>query len=207
MKFLSLVAIFPLLVTSCASDSGKKNSSPSSAVAARPSGASPEEKFNSWAGGMSKDNGFVKDANGNLVPKSNKRSSFERKGQDPNFAGKSFEKKEYHTGDYTKKSFWGTKEYDRKAYAGNTDGSRFQKDSNLQGKGARESGTAAKVPGDYKTDNYATNSARESGLAPIKKGSNDAIENRRKVFVEPEIITWQEQRKLTVDQSKGILGR
>lgn len=207
MKFLPLAAALPLLIASCASDSGKKDSASSSPTAARPTGATPEDKFNSWAGGMSKDNGYVKDANGNLVPKSNKRSSFERKGQDPNFAGKKFTKKDYQTGDYSKKSFWGAKEYDRKAYAGGTDGSRFQKDSDLQGKGARESGSAAKIPGDYKTDNYATASARESGLNPVKKGSNDSIENRRKSFEQPDIITWQEQRKLTVDQSKGILGR
>jgi hypothetical protein len=39
------------------------------------------------------------------------------------------------------------------------------------------------------------------------KSSNDGIENRRETFQPPEIIDWREQRSLSVDQSRGILGR
>jgi len=205
VKTLRLIAALPLLLASCAKDADKKGS-----PAAEASGSSDtrtsEERFNDWAGGMSKDNGYVKDANGNLVPKSNKRSQFESKGQSPNFAGKDFKKKEYNAGDYSKKSFWGNKEYDRKAYGGNTDGSRFQQASRHDGQGAREAGNAADVPDAYNTANYDTNSAREAGGSPVAKPSNAAIDNRQKVFQQPEIIGWEEQRKLSLDQSKGILG-
>ena len=158
-----------------------------------------------WVSEKSKDNGFKKDANGNLVPKSDKRSSFESKGQDPNFT-KDFKKSEYKTGDYAKKSWWGNKDYNLKEYAGNTDGSRFQKSSALGGKGAREAGNHANIKGPYKTGNYATSDAREAGKSPIDKPSNDGIENRRKVYEAPGIIDWKEQRSMSMDQSKGILG-
>jgi hypothetical protein len=154
---------------------------------------------------MSEKNGYTKDANGNWVPQTDKRSSFESKGQDPNFT-KDFKKTEYKTGDYTKKSWWGNKDYDAKAYAGNTDGSRFQKASDLQGKGARESGSNTKIPDPYKTGTYATSDAREAGKNPIAKPSNDGIENRREVYEAPPVIDWREQRSLSVDQAKGLLG-
>ena len=41
---------------------------------------------------------------------------------------------------------------------------------------------------------------------PTSGKTLDSIENRRKVFKEPEVIDWKEQRKITLDQSKSILG-
>mgnify|MGYP000110727435 CR=1 FL=1 len=61
--------------------------------------------------------------------------------------------------------------------------------------------SAAKVAG-----TYATGDAREAGKNSIAKPSNDGIENRREVYEAPEIMDWKEQRKLSMDQSKGILG-
>ena len=49
--------------------------------------------------------------------------------------------------------------------------------------------------------------AREAGNKPIDKSSNAIVESRQKVFQQPEIIDWKEQRNLSLDQSKGILGR
>ncbi len=184
-----------ILLVCCASDSGKKKSSSSSDSALKPLSQRIEEK-----------NGYKKDADGNWVPMNDKRSSFEGQGENANFK-KDYKKSVYKTGDYTKKSWWGNKAYDSKPYAGNTDGSRFQKSSDLQGKGARESSSAANIPDPYQTGSYATKSAREAGRDPIAKPSNDGIENRREGFPQPEIIDWKEQRSLSVDQSKGILGR
>ena len=156
---------------------------------------------------MSKDNGYTKDANGNLVPRSDKRSSFENIGQDPNFTRKGIQKKEYRAGDYSRKSFWGNKEVGRTAYTGATDGSRFQQTNRSQGQGASESGTIADVAGNYDTGRFDTTNARETRAESITKGSNVLIEKRRKSYEQPEIISWDEQRKLSVNQSKGILGR
>ncbi|MES2440319.1 MAG: hypothetical protein V4584_14715 [Verrucomicrobiota bacterium] len=195
MKTLRPILLLPvILMASCASDSDKPEST--SAPVAR----------KSLSERMNEDNGYKKDADGNWKPQNDKRSPYDSMGQDPNFAGKDFKKKEYKAGDYAKKSWWGNKDYDKQSYAGNTDGSRFQKSSDLGSKGAREAKTTADFKEDYKTDSYATNSAREAGSSPIKKTSNDLIDNRQKVFEQPEIIDYRAQRQMSMDQSKGILG-
>lgn len=195
MKFFSLIAVLPIIfLASCGGAATKQKSA-----------ATPTRKTLSQR--MDEKNGYKQDSNGNWKPQGDKRSPYESQGQDPNFAGKNFAKKAYKTGDYAKKSWWGNKQYDHKTYSGNTDASRFQKTSNLQGKGALEAKTAADIPDRYQTGRYATKSAREAGAAAIEKPSNDQIENRQKVFKQPEVIDWRQQRTLSMDQSKGILGR
>jgi hypothetical protein len=181
-----------LLLASCASDSGPD---PSSAPARK--GLSER---------MNESTGYKQDSAGNWKPQSNRRSPYESQGETYD-AKKDFKKQAYKTGDYTKKSWWGNKDYGRQTYKGNTDGSRFQKSSALQGKGASEAGTNADIPDNYQTNAYATGAAREAGGKQIKKGSNTEIENRRRSYEPPEIIDWREQRSLSMDQSKGILGR
>ncbi len=187
-----------MFAASCASKSGADKS-----TASAPSG---QKSMNERFGGGGRDPGsYRQDSSGKFYLKDDKRSTFEGK-TDANFAGKSFKKQEYKAGEYAKKSWWGNKEYDRKAYDGNTDGSRFQTSSNLQGKGAREAGNAADIPDNYQTGTYATGDAREAGRAPIPKGTSAAIENRKDDYSQPAIIDWREQRSLSVDQSKSILG-
>jgi hypothetical protein len=201
VKNLHLSLIFPaMLLVSCASDSKKEKSSPAEATKHK----SLEERFQS--GGGRDPNGFQQDSDGKLTIKNAKRSPFEAKGES-NMASKSFDKKAYKSGDFSKKSFWGNKEYDRKAYTGNTDGSEFQKSSKIAEKGARESSTTAKIPEKYDTNAYATDAAREAGNAPIQKGTNDQFENKRDDFERPAIIDYREQRQMSKAQATSILGR
>lgn len=196
MKTLHFAVLFPLLLlVSCASDSASKKKEASS---------TPPRK--SLSERMNEKNGYKQDSDGNWVANNDRRSPYEGKGSTYD-AKKSFAKKDYKTGDFAKKSWWGNKEYDRQSYKGDTDGSRFQKSSALQGEKAPEAGDAAKIPGPYQTDTYATGAAREAGNTAIKKPSNDMVNSRQKVFQQPEIIDWREQRNLSLDQSKGILGR
>lgn len=193
MKTLRIIALLPLLLASCASDKDKK------------AAATPAPSHKSLNQRMTESNGYKQDGKGNWVPQNDRRSEFESKGEST-YAKKDYSKKAYKTGDYATKSWWGNKDYGSKKYAGNTDGSRFQTKSKLQDKGAREAGTNAKIPDNYKTGAYATGAAHEAGAAPIKKGSNDQIENTRETFQQPEIVDWREQRNMTQDQAKGILG-
>lgn len=193
MRLPSMLCLLALIPASCASDPGGKDKS-------RPA----ERKTLSQR--MDEKNGYTQDADGNWVPRSDKRSSFESQGKSPYFQDK-YEKKTFKTGDYKKKSWWGNKEYGRKEFAGNTDGSRFQKASRLDGQGARESGTAADLPAAYQTGEYATTAARESGRSDLAKPSDAETDVRRRVYQAPDIIDWREQRSLSLEQSKGILGR
>ena len=196
MKTRFLILLPPwFLLASCASDSTSET---------RKTAATPERKPLSER--INEKNGYAQDAEGNWVAQNDRRSPYESKGSTYD-AKKSFQKKDYKTGDFAKKSWWGNKEYDRQSYTGNTDGSRFQKSSALQDETAPEAGDAAKIPGAYKTGSYTTNSAREAGSKPIERTSNSIVESREKSFQQPEIIDWREQRNLSLDQSKGILGR
>lgn len=194
----SIIVLLALPAISCAPDSGADRKS--------------EAGFKPFSQRLAEDqqlkgkDSFKADSGGNFVPQQDKRSSFESQGKSGYYQGE-YGKKAYKTGEYAKKSWLGNKPYGREQYAGNTDGSRFQKDSRFGGKGARESGSAAKLPGAYQTDNFATSAAREASNERLSKPSNAEIENRREGFQQPEIIGWQEQRKLSMEQSRGILGR
>lgn len=166
--------------------------------------APPEHK--SLSQRLDQKNGYKQDTKGNWVPQNDQRSSFESKGKSPYFQGE-YAKKSYQTGDYAKKSWWGNKDYGSKPYAGDTDGSRFQKSSRHDQQRARETGAAADLPDAYQTGAYATGAAREAGRAGIKKPSDTETDIRRRVYQAPEIIDWKEQRSLSLEQSKGILGR
>lgn len=191
----TLILLMPLLLlASCASDS-----SPEKSPTTEPARKTLSERMNET-------NGYKQDSEGNWKPQSDRRSPYESQGETYD-AKKDFKKQTYKAGDYSKKSWWGNKEYGRQTYGGNTDGSRFQKSSALQGKGASEAGTSANIPGSYQTNAYGTGAAREAGGRQINKGSNTEIENRRGSYEQPEIIGWREQRTLSMDQSKGILGR
>ncbi|MEM1084738.1 MAG: hypothetical protein AAGI48_11570 [Verrucomicrobiota bacterium] len=117
-------------------------------------------------------------------------------------------KREFAAKDYRNKAFWGSKDYQQKVYGGPTDGSRFQKGSRLNGKGAREGSLASTATGAaYSTGSYATGGAREEGQAGIGRSSDPKVDARRRSFKEPPITDWRNQRGLTIDDTRSMLGR
>lgn len=193
-RFIALLST--LLLASCAADSDKEKS---------PTPTEPPHK--SLSERLNEKNGYAQDAQGNWKAKDNKRSPFESKGEAIAFK-KDYKKQDYKTGDFAKKSWWGNKDYDKKSYAGKTDGSRFLQPSSLTDKTARETtGTTAKIANDYKTSSFGTHAAREAGTKDVRTSTNAAVEKRRKTFPQPDIIDWREQRSLSLDQSKSLLGR
>ena len=186
-SLLRVLCLLALLPVSCAD----KKTSP------------PEHKTLSQR--LDQKNGYKQDDHGNWVPQVDQRSQYESKGKSPYFQG-NYDKKTYQTGNYDKKSWWGNKDFGSKQYANNTDGSRFQKNSQFSQQSARESGSPANLTGAYQTGAYATGPAREAGHQGILRKSDSATESRRNAYPQPEVIDWQEQRNLSVEQSKGILG-
>ncbi len=186
----SILYLLVLLPVSCASDSGDSNPEPHKSLSQR----------------LNEKNGYQQDADGNWIPQNDKRSAYENQAQSAYFQG-GYEKKAYKTNDYARKSWWGNKDYGSKPYTGNTDGSRFQQGSRYNGTGAPEAGKSAGMTNTYKTGHYGTNAAREAGTKGIERTSDAVTDRRRKVYPAPEIIDWEQQRSLTLDQSKGFLGR
>ena len=196
MKCHRFIALVPcLMLGSCAKDT------PSKEPAASPTPAA----HRTLSERLSESNGYQQDASGNWKPQIDRRSSFETKGASQ-FASKSYQKSAYKTADYAKTSWWGNKSYDRKSYAGNTDGSRFKETSKFQKQDAPEATTKADLSKPFETSEYSTQAAREMGKKSIKTTSNSIVDKRRKVFAQPDIIDWNEQRRLSIDQSKSLLG-
>lgn len=195
MKHRYLNAFLPvLLLVACASSSTSEKPP-----------AAAESGHKKLSERMSENNGYKQDADGNWKPQVDKRSEYESKGDNQNYK-KDYAKQTYKTGDYAKKSWWGNKNYARQTYTPQTDGSSFQKTSNLQTQNARETGANADIPSSYRTGSYATHSAHESGSAPVKSDTNSAHEDRQRVYQKLKIIDWKEQRGLSMEQSKGLLG-
>jgi len=116
--------------------------------------------------------------------------------------------KPYKTGDYAKTAWAGKiNEVAKTAYAGKTDGSRFHTPSRVAQGDARETNAAAVVHDPYKTGDYKTSAARESNAKRLDKPSDAQTDVRRRVFPDPEITSWKEQRALDMKATKSILGR
>lgn len=201
MKILSLavvpfVAVAIAALASCAGE--KKEAS-----------GRPAEAHRGFSERINEKAGFVQDSEGKWAPRVNRRSSFETKGESPYFKGE-YGKKEYKAGDYAKQSWQGGKSFETKAYQGDTDGSRFAKSSRFDGQAAREGSQGAREGGQTAREGgnaYATGDAREAEGKRLAKPSDAETDSRRKVYTPPEIIDWREQRSLSMEQTKGILGR
>jgi len=192
-----LIALLPcLMLGSCAKDAPSKESSTSPAPAAH----------RTLSERLSESNGYKQDATGNWKPQTDRRSSFETQDKSQ-FASKSYQKSAYKTADYAKTSWWGNKSYDRKSYTGKTDGSRFKEASKFQHQDAQEAARNTDLSKPFETSDYATQAAGEVGKNPVKTSSNSIVDKRRKVFIQPRIIDWNEQRRLSLEQSKSLLGR
>lgn len=189
---LLLLPIF--LVASCASD--KKT-----AASAPPERKSMEERFTSGPRTISKN------SKGDYPDEVKKEFAMTEGRESPYFKSQSNLVKTYKTGEYAKTTWWGKKEYERKAYTGNTDGSRFQTTARDQGVTAREANTAAPLPGPYQTGTYQTNAAREAGKNPYRTHSDAETAARRSTYQEPEVMGWKQYRAMDIKTTRSILGR
>lgn len=148
-----------------------------------------------------------KDESGNPVMKSDLRSSFEGKtsqlSQSRDFSGK-----DYRTKSYAKKRWAGDSQYQAKQYAGNTDANQYKMEPWFVRKQALADGHRAGADGQsYNTTEYETPTAREQGAERIQEGSDAETDVRRRVYQQPEIIDWKEQKGLGVKDTNRLLGR
>ena len=156
---------------------------------------------------LNEEQGYVRDANGNWVPRNNRRSQFENRtasGTDRrnDYATKRYSAREYQTAEWTR-----TRSDTPKPYSGDTDGSAFQTTAAAQGQTFRESSARARTPGQYQTSDYLTGASREDSARRHDRPADARVENRRQSPIEPEIIDWRQQRDLGIDQTRSMLAR
>lgn len=148
-----------------------------------------------------------KDAEGNPLMKSDLRSSFEGKTSQLT-QGRDFNGKDYRTKSYAKKRWAGDTQFKAKQYAGNTDASQYKMEPWFVRQQALADGKKASADGQgYRTTQYETPTAREQSSERIEGSSDAETDARRRVYQQPEIIDWKEQKGLGVKDTNRLLGR
>ena len=200
MKF-GAAALVGLFLSSC----GGKSTVPTATEGAgkilaldEGSGSSAlEKKFANYK------NDVVLDDEGNIT-KDSKRSNFE--GKKLNSIGGDFGKKQFAASRYSKKNWSGSKNFDPGNFKRSKN--RWDDEEWFLRKQARETGTAARSQGQaYSTGNYHTATAREQGGNRLARPSDVETDIRRRVNKEPLIIDQEDYEKMSLEESKSILGR
>jgi len=156
---------------------------------------------------LNQEQGYVRDSEGNWLPRSDRRSQYEQRtasgvNQRKDFNTRRFGANQYQTAEWTRRQ-----SAPPQAYTGETDGSGFQITAAAQDQTARQSGSRARIPDQYQTDNFGAGDSRENNARRHDRPSDDQTENRRDKFTPPEIIDWRQQRDMSVDQSRSMLSR
>lgn len=190
---------FPLIVLAAALMCG-------SCADGNRSGSRQDDTLQSFSRRVNEDYGYTQDKQGNWVPKSDKRSSFENKGDSPYFNNQ-FSGKSFDTSNYGKSSWWGRESIHKKAYEGGSANSNFSQSSSYGGRQA--AGLDGVIDGRqlHGGERHSTRPASENKAQRIDRESDAETDVRRRVFPQPDVIDYQEQRRLSLDQSKSLLGR
>lgn len=149
-----------------------------------------------------------KDADGNPVMKSDKRSQFENK------SSNSMSNRDFRGQDYTKKSYrkdrWGGgKSFGLKKFEGNTDASRYQKEPWFVKKQALKGSSQARVS----NKKFLVNPFRSQkksytrGVRELPKPESSRVIQKRNSMGQPTITDWKSQKGLSVKDTNSMLGR
>jgi hypothetical protein len=117
-------------------------------------------------------------------------------------------KSSYKTKGYASPTWTGNKPANTSTFTGITDGSRFQVPSRFQGTSASQMAQRSRFEGTAaQTSNYRTGKAPEQNAKRLDKPSDAWTDFRRKVYPQPPVMSKADYDKLTVDQTRSILGR
>lgn len=149
---------------------------------------------------------YAKGEDGTTKVVSRKRSQFE--GSEASGFNKSYQGKNYQTGEVDKAPWWGRKGYEKQVWNGGKSASEGSKRSRF---GSRKSTLADRSAGGsgkgYKTGSYKTGSAYEQGTNRLSRPQDAITKNQGEAYPDAVIVGWEEKRKMDMGQTKGILGR
>lgn len=124
--------------------------------------------------------------------------------------GKDRKAPDFFSREYHSTAWNGSKDYSSGSYRIAKKPTKTGKRSWFGGKKSSHSGTTANEGSQsYSTGNYRTSAARESGSAArTGTGAGGYVESRRAVKRKPLLIIGQDEyRKMSVDQTRSLLGR
>ena len=114
--------------------------------------------------------------------------------------------KEFAATRYSKKNWQGTKNFDREKFSKSN--SRWEGQEWFLRKQAQEAGTAARGQGQaFTTSNYQTSGAREQSRGQLSRPSDLKTEIRQRNSPKPLIMGNEDYEKLSINDSKRLLGR
>lgn len=180
-----------LLLASCASRSEKD--------------ANQHLATESLTGRLSQNHGYKVDEQGNWVPRNNKRSQYEGRGGNAYFNG-DLHKKAFQAQTLSKGSWIGGQRVKSPEHHLNGTKSAVGAISPFNSRQAnldRSLQTPDKIAGNH----LSTGVAHETGAGAITRPSDAQTDFRRRVFQQPDVIDYKQQRELSIQQSKQLLGR
>ena len=198
---IGLTALLSLLLLSC---SGKKQAPNAT------EGADRILAFDEGSGQLALEKKFanytkdvVLDEEGNIL-KDSKRSNFE--GKQLTTIGGDIGNKRFAANRYSKKNWQGSKDFDSAKFKSSKN--RWDNEEWFIQKQARESGAAALSQGQaHATNSFGKKSAREQGGRRLGRPSDVETDVRRRVSQKPLIVDQEAYEKMSLEESKNILGR
>jgi hypothetical protein len=189
-----------VLLASCGTDSGSE-----AAV-----GPQPQQAYRVKSGDAGDDDfGRIQDKYGAINHRVASGGSADEAAQmNAQFEGE-LARHEFAAKNYEKKSFWGSRDYEKKVYGGDLgDGNQFRKGAREGVQMAREGTMMSREDARaFATREVETGAAREAGRSPVRTPSDAESDIRRRVYKQPEVLDLNSQRALTVEDTRRMLGR
>jgi hypothetical protein len=114
----------------------------------------------------------------------------------------------YRTNEYKSSAWSGNTKARTSSYANNTDASRYQVSSRYEGSRAHQNAARSRFDGTQaRTSSYKTGKANENAGERLAKPSDSLTDVRRRVYPQPDIMSKEDYDRLTVEQTRSILGR
>ncbi len=123
-------------------------------------------------------------------------------------SNRDFSGKDYTKESYRKKRWGGNTLFKSKKYEGNTDASRYKKEPWFVRKQASNQGQRAQADGkSFSVNPFKTRSANEQTGKRLARPSDAQTDFRRRVFIQPKMTNWKDQKGLNVGDTNRMLGR
>ena len=109
-----------------------------------------------------------------------------------------------------KRRWWGKAEAPRPAWGDGTlpEAPGTRASSSLATRQSRDGGKVARgADRDFGTGRFEAGAAREAKGRRLAKPADAATANRRESYPEPVIVGYEEHRRMSIEETKGILGR